>query len=62
MSDPLLDQTRSLSAPVAGAGTVFAMRGVATAGRTLRHVASPLPLVAAWQLASLSWRPVPLAR
>ncbi len=53
MSDVLLGRPRRLAARVpVGAATASAARGAAAAGRALRRVASPLLLVAAWQLAS----------
>lgn len=53
MSDVLLARPRSLPARIpSGAGAAFAVRGAAAGGRALRRVASPLLLVALWQIAS----------
>ena len=43
---------RGLAETVAGTGAAFALRGAAAGGRVLRRVASPLLMVAFWQLAS----------
>ena len=53
MSDVLLGRPRTLPARVSPvAGAAFAVRGTAAVLRVLRRLASPLLLVAAWQLAS----------
>ncbi len=53
MSDVLLARPQSLPARIpSGIGAAFVLRGAAAGGRILRRVASPLLLVAVWQLAS----------